>query len=352
MEKQLGSRWCSALVVWFPVSSHMHMVLCSVIFHGVVVRTILDSGSLRSPGQFIVIVVGVGLAWSNVVVSRGVPLDHFTGAVIIHGIFAAAVVAALIILRMPRWWGTAGGWAIVGLGLLAVANNGPVSRQALNLITYALVAGPIWWASREGNGSWQLPVVMFISFVWPVSAMRDVRIPVDISKSGTGGIFRFDAGWPDGQSVIEHRMHWDGSSGLAPSAVGIEVGEGCDPMVRLEGWVARVGSKAGQPGGLGKVLGLRHLGFAQRASPETWIFRLEQDDWSPDGDLTIRIRLNPFTSACSLLAMRWTSAASGGVGASATVSGEARTSGVFDPASSALRAGVLLIRPVEIDTVR
>jgi len=328
------------------------MVLCSVIFHGVVVRTILDSGSLRSPGQFIVIVVGVGLAWSNVVVSRGVPLDHFTGAVIIHGIFAAAVVAALIILRMPRWWGTAGGWAIVGLGLLAVANNGPVSRQALNLITYALVAGPIWWASREGNGSWQLPVVMFISFVWPVSAMRDVRIPVDISKSGMGGIFRFDAGWPDGQSLIEHRMHWDGSSGLAPSAVGIEVGEGCDPMVRLEGWVARVGSKAGQPGGLGKVLGLRHLGFAQRASPETWIFRLEQDDWSPDGDLTIRIRLNPFTSACSLLAMRWTSAASGGVGASATVSGEARTSGVFDPASSAVRAGVLLIRQIEIDTVR
>ena len=294
----------------------------------------------------------VGLAWANLVASRGVPLEHLTGAIIICGLSAGIVVVALFVVRLPQWWRTVSGWMIVGAGALVIANHGPVSRQALNLITYALIAGPIWWASREGNGSWQLPMVMIVSVVWPVSAIRDVRIPVDISKSGMGGIFRFDAGWPDGQSLIEHRMHWDRSRGLAPSAVGIEVGEGCDPVVRLEGWAVSVGSGAGQPGNLVVVNGLRHLGFARRASPETWIFRLEQDDWTADGDLTIRIRLNPFSSACRLLAMRWTAGASGGVGASAVVSGGVRIAGVFDPASRAVRAGVLLIRPIEIDAVR
>ena len=97
---------------------------------------------------------------------------------------------------------------------------------------------------------------------------------------------------------------------------------------------------------------LRHLGFARRASPETWIFRLEQDDWTADGDLTLRVRLDPFSSDCRLLAMRWTAAASGRDGASAVVSGGVRTAGVFDPASGAVRPGVLLIRPTESDAVR
>ena len=94
-----------------------------------------------------------GLSWANVVASRGVPLEHLAGAVIICGLSGGIVVVALFVVRLPQWWRTVSGWMIVGAGALVIANHGPVSRQALNLITYVLVAGPIWWASREGIGN-------------------------------------------------------------------------------------------------------------------------------------------------------------------------------------------------------
>lgn len=328
------------------------MYYCALRFFTFSVRFCFAGASFKLWSRSTILASVFGLASANLVASRGVPLEHLTGAIIICGLSAGIAVVALFVVRLPQWWRTVSGWMIVGAGALVIASHGPVSRQALNLITYVLVAGPIWWASREGIGNWRLPTAVVVSVVWPVCAIRDVRIPVVISKAEVGGIFRFYATWPDENSSIDHRMHWDRTGGLAPSAVGIEVGPECDSMVRLEGWVVKVGSEAGQTGSLVVVDGLRHLGFARRASPESWIFRLEQDDWTADGDLTLRIRLNPFSSDCRLLAMRWTAGASGGVGASAVVSGGVSTAGVFDPASGAVRAGVLLIRPIEIDAVR
>lgn len=116
-------------------------------------RTVWQGAGFRTWQKSILEAMAFGLASANVVASRGVPLEHLTGAMIICGLSGGIVVVALFVVRLPQWWRTVSGWMIVGAGALVIANHGPVSRQALNLITYVLVAGPIWWASREGIGN-------------------------------------------------------------------------------------------------------------------------------------------------------------------------------------------------------
>ena len=43
-----------------------------------------------------------GLSWANVVASRGVPLEHLAGAMIICGLSGGIVVVALFVVRLPR----------------------------------------------------------------------------------------------------------------------------------------------------------------------------------------------------------------------------------------------------------
>ena len=227
----------------------------------------------------------------------------------------------------------------------------------VGLVGYALVAGSIWLASDDRLGARLIPLAALVACFWPIVAIRDVAIPSQLDTADPGGWFRFGAGWPDEDSYVEHRLRWDLSAGSAPTAVLVAVAPGCDPLIRLEAWVVSGGVASSGPAtetlpGSMVPVSMRSLGFASRDASGFWRFGLDPGDWNARGELPLRLRLQSHRSSCRLIAMRWTVAASAGIGASAVVSGAVREAGVFDPVTRVVRPGVLLIRPADVDANR
>lgn len=270
-------------------------------------------------------------------VASSVPPDSNSGAALVGAIRGAMVIVGAVTLLRREWHRDAPELLRVGAAIVAVSAHGPNSRQFLVCASYVLLATICNWAMtqlRATRVAYWLGLTM--TALWVTMAFRDVQPTFQIQSASAGGLLRWEAGWPDRDAIVEHRLRWPEIVVPEGLELRIEVVGQCRSDVMLEVFtVTSPDLPYAQPGSA--------LGWAKPIGSSTLAVPAPAEAFTRDGQLIVRMRQPDVDLMCKLIAHRWTSGASGGPDASAIIRADGRIPGAYDTTLHVVREGALLV---------
>ena len=302
--------------------------------------------SEKDLSQGLAITLASAIAGAAIFATTALPSESVAGAGLVGGLRAAMFASGAMALVRRKRWLKASDLLFVGAGVVAVVAHGPLSRQFLVTFAYALLAVVVDFASGE-FGSTRILNAIRASFaaLWIIMASRDVLQPVTIETASSGGWFRWQVGWPNPDTAIEHRFVW--RDGPVPEGLElrIETVSRCPQETAFS--VSAVASPEVNYAELGTM-----LDNARLVGPNTLAVPVPAHAFAEDGGLTVRIRRTSEDPRCQFIGQRWTGGASGGRDASAIVSADGRFTGTYDLSRNEMREGVILLHLAYAPTTR